>query len=48
MFTELKTERAESRNFGVFEETATLRRVLMWGAPGVECALAQLLPEKIS
>lgn len=48
MTTEHSTERAEMSNFGVFEETATLRRVLMWGAPGVECALAQLLPAKIS
>jgi len=34
--------------FGVFEETALLRKVVMWGQPGPEAVIAQILPEKIS
>lgn len=33
---------------GVFEESAPLRKVLMWGPPGVEAVIAQVLPEKVS
>ncbi len=33
---------------GVFEETAELKKVLMWGAPGTETVLGQLLPVKVS
>lgn len=32
----------------VNEETSRLKKVLMWGAPGSEAVLAQLLPKKIS
>ncbi len=37
-----------SQELGVFEETATLKTVLMWGEPGTEAALAQLLPPEKS
>lgn len=35
-------------NTGVFEETAPLKRVIMWGQPGPEAIIAQVLPENIS
>src|SRR3989344_4016938 len=40
---ELKTP-----DMGVFEETAELKRVMMWGPPGAETVLGQLLPKKRS
>ncbi|HLE49420.1 MAG TPA: arginine deiminase family protein [Patescibacteria group bacterium] len=40
---ELKTP-----DMGVFEETAELKRVMMWGLPGAETVLGQLLPKKRS
>lgn len=49
MKTENKLERLPSENqLGVFEETAPLKKVLMWGAPGSEAVLGQLLPKKVS
>lgn len=33
---------------GVFEETAQLKKVIMWGRPSTEAVLAQLLPKEIS
>jgi len=33
---------------GVFEEVAPLRKVVMWGQPGPEAVIAQVLPENIS
>lgn len=41
-------ERIEQNGLGVFEETAPLKKVLMWGAPGTEAVLGQLLPKSIS
>lgn len=35
-------------NLGVFEETAPLKKVIMWGEPGSEAVLGQLLPMEIS
>src|SRR3989339_2276789 len=35
-------------SLGVYEETAILRKALMWGAPGAETVLGQLLPSEIS
>jgi len=35
-------------SMGVFEETAPLRKVIMWGQPGPEAVIAQVLPEGIS
>lgn len=35
-------------NLGVFEETAPLKKVLMWGEPGAEAVLGILLPTSIS
>lgn len=50
MVTELRrTERVnKSVEMGVFEETAPLRNVMMWGKPGTEAVLGQLLPRRIS
>ena len=45
---ERKKEIINNSNLGVFEETAPLKRVLMWGEPGAEAVLGQLLPEDIS
>ena len=39
---------AENRALKVNEETSKLSKVLMWGAPGSETVLGQLLPSKIS
>lgn len=39
---------AENRALKVNEETSKLTKVLMWGAPGSETVLGQLLPSKIS
>lgn len=36
------------RDLGVFEESARLRKVMMWGAPGTEAVLGQLLPTEKS
>jgi len=33
---------------GVFEETAQLKKVIMWGKPGPETIIAQILPKEIS
>lgn len=49
----MKNERNSEKNqlenqLGIFEETAPLRKVIMWGQPGVEAVLAQLLPKRIS
>ena len=33
---------------GVFEETAPLQKVIMWGQPGPEAIIAQILPKDIS
>ncbi len=38
----------QNGRLGVFEETAKLDQVLMWGAPGIESVLGQLLPTDIS
>jgi len=35
-------------SLGVFEETAQLKRVMMWGLPGTETILGQLLPKSRS
>lgn len=43
-----KQIKSKESTLGVFEETAPLKKVLMWGAPGVEAILGQLLPKKIS
>lgn len=45
---EIKTERVSNLPLGVYEESAPLKRVLMWGAPGAETILGQLLPKKLS
>lgn len=39
---------AENRALKVNEETSKLKKVLMWGAPGSETVLGQLLPSTIS
>ncbi|MBI4157992.1 hypothetical protein HY502_04035 [Candidatus Woesebacteria bacterium] len=39
-----ETKKEVKMPLGVFEETAELRTVLLWGAPGAEAALGQLLP----
>lgn len=44
----LNKERTGLDRLGIFEETSILRRNMMWGAPGAECALAQLLPAEVS
>jgi len=36
------------KGLGVYEETASLKKILMWGAPGSEAVLGQLLPTEIS
>jgi len=36
------------QKLGVYEESDPLKRVLMWGPPGPEAVIAQVLPEKIS
>ncbi len=41
-------EAINNATLGIFEETAPLKKVLMWGAPGTETVLGQLLPPKIS
>lgn len=42
-------ERIENRSeLGIFEETAPLKKVIMWGTPGTEAVLGQLLPKKTS
>jgi arginine deiminase len=41
-------ELVENNVLRVNEETSRLRKVLMWGRPGVETVLAQLLPTDIS
>lgn len=43
-----RLEQLRKPTLGVFEETATLREVLMWGPPGTEAVLGQLLPARIS
>ncbi len=35
-------------SLGVFEETARLNKVIMWGTPGTETVLGQLLPKDVS
>lgn len=45
--TKLKNKRQASV-LGVFEETEVLKKVLMWGAPGTETVLGQLLPVEVS
>ena len=49
-YMEIKREHEgeSGETLGVFEETAPLRKVLMWGAPGAETVLGQLLPKKIN
>lgn len=39
-----ETNKETKMPLGVFEETGELRTVLLWGAPGAEAALGQLLP----
>lgn len=41
-------ETLDNKALGIFEETSKLKKVLMWGAPGSEAVLAQLLPKRIS
>ena len=49
MKNERNTEKNQLENgLGIFEETAPIRKVVMWGSPGVEAVLAQLLPKRIS
>ena len=48
MVDERREKLGSSRELGVFEETAKLKTVLMWGAPGAETALGQLLPKDVS
>ena len=43
-----KEKLGNTETYGVFEETAPLKKVLMWGQPGPETVIAQILPEKIS
>ena len=43
-----KQELLRKPTLGVFEETASLKKVLMWGPPGSEAVLGQLLPARIS
>ena len=45
---ERRPEKLEIKNLGVYEESAPLKKVLMWGKPGAETILGQLLPKKIS
>ena len=47
---EKEAERKEINNteLGVFEETAQLKKVMMWGLPGAETILGQLLPKNRS
>lgn len=49
MFEEYK-ERCKINNviLSVFEETSALKKVIMWGKPGSETLLGQLLPSRIS
>lgn len=35
-------------NLGVYEETAPLKEIVIWGEPGCETVLGQLLPEDVS
>ena len=44
----LETDVNKASRLGVFEETDSLKKVLMWGEPGSESILGQLLPKKIS
>lgn len=48
MFKDRKEKSEINGSFGVFEETEPLRKVVMWGQPGPEAVIAQILPEKIS
>lgn len=48
MYTEKTERKPEMKNLGVFEETSPLKKVLMWGAPGSEAVLGQLLPTEVS
>lgn len=47
---EKQTENKEelTPQLGVYEETDPLRKVMMWGAPGAETILGQLLPIRVS
>jgi len=45
---EIKSEKISSLPLGVHEESAPLRKILMWGSPGAETILGQLLPKKLS
>lgn len=38
----------QKNRFGIFEETARLKTALMWGQPGPEAIIAQILPKGIS
>jgi len=48
MIKERPVERENSGENGVFEETAKLEKVMMWGSPGTEAVLGQLIPPSIS
>lgn len=48
MFKDRKEKSEINGGLGVFEETAPLRKVVMWGQPGPEAVIAQILPKKIS
>lgn len=38
-------EKLKTNMMGVFEETSPLKKVVMWGQPGPEAVIAQILPE---